>query len=344
VLLRTDLINSWRQSTPPDAPNRFVLNLQPDQVEPFRAQLKDAAVGKYDLFPMIRGRLIAINGAETSPDKFTDERAKRLVDREFNLSHAADLPDHNKIVGGAWTREEAGGISVEKGIADTLGLKLGDTMKFDVGGMPVEAKISSLREVDWASMRANFFVMFPVSVLKEVPATYMSALKAPASNDAKFDNALSQNFPNVTVVDMSQTIGQVQRVLDQVIRAIEFLFGFTLLAGLIVLWATVSATREERAKEYAVLRAIGARSSLLRAVQRAELLGVGFLAGVLAGVVAMGMGWALAKLAFEFNWTVSLWTPLATGVAGAVLAWAAGYFGLRGVLNRPVMMSLREAV
>jgi putative ABC transport system permease protein len=341
ILLRTDLIASWRKATPPDAPNRFVINIMPEQGDAFVKSLKDAGISKFDYFPMIRGRLIAINGQATSPETLTDERAKRLVDREFNLSHSATNPSHNVVVAGQWTAEEQGAISVEEGIATTLGLKLGDALTFDVGGIQVVSKITSLRKVDWGSMRANFFVMYPVSSLPDVPATYMSAYKAPTTKG--FDNALVRAFPNVTNVDMSLTINQVQRVLDQVIRAVEFLFGFTLAAGLVVLFAAVTATREERAREFAIMRAVGARSSLLRQVQRAELAGVGMLAGVLASMVAIIVGWALAKYVFEFAWTASLWVPLAGGLLGAVLALAAGWWGLRSVLNTPVVTTLRRA-
>jgi putative ABC transport system permease protein len=341
ILLRTDLIASWRQATPPDAPNRFVINIMPEQGDAFVQNLKDAGVKKFDYFPMIRGRLIAVNGQATSPEAQTDERAKRLVDREFNLSHSATNPAHNQVVAGQWTAEEKDAISVEEGIAKTLGLKMGDALTFDIGGIQVVSKITSLRKVDWGSMRANFFVMYPVSNLPEVPATYMSAYKAPTTKG--FDNALVRAFPNVTNVDMSLTINQVQRVLDQVIRAVEFLFGFTLAAGLVVLFAAVTATREERAREFAIMRAVGARSSLLRQVQRAELAGVGLLAGVLASVVAIIVGWALAKYVFEFAWTASLWVPAAGGLLGALLALAAGWWGLRSVLNTPVVTTLRRA-
>jgi putative ABC transport system permease protein len=341
ILLRTDLIASWRKATPPDAPNRFVINIMPEQGDAFVKSLKDAGISKFDYFPMIRGRLIAINGQATSPETLTDERAKRLVDREFNLSHSATNPSHNVVVAGQWTAEEKDAISVEEGIATTLGLKLGDALTFDIGGIQVVSKITSLRKVDWGSMRANFFVMYPVSSLPDVPATYMSAFKAPTTKG--FDNALVRAFPNVTNVDMSLTINQVQRVLDQVIRAVEFLFGFTLAAGLVVLFAAVTATREERAREFAIMRAVGARSSLLRQVQRAELAGVGMLAGVLASIVAIIVGWALAKYVFEFTWTASLWVPLAGGLLGAVLALAAGWWGLRSVLSTPVVTTLRRA-
>jgi putative ABC transport system permease protein len=341
VLLRTDLISSWRKATPPDAPNRFVINVMPEQAQPFRQMLAQAGVTRYDWYPMIRGRLVAVNGRAVTPDDYVDERAKRLVDREFNVSFNAKIPQKNEVVAGQWTEEEPDAISMEEGIAQTLKLKLGDTLRFDIGGVQTESKVTSMRKVDWGSMRANFFVIYPVSQMDNVPTTYMGAFKAPAAKG--FDNDLVRQFPNVTNVDMTTTIAQVQRVLDQVIRAVEFLFGFTLAAGLVVLFAAVTATREERAREYAIMRAVGAKGSLLRQVQRAELAGVGLLAGFLASIVAAGVGWALARFVFEFEWTVSLWVPLLGALAGAVLALAAGWWGLREVLNRPVVETLRRA-
>jgi putative ABC transport system permease protein len=323
VLLRTDLIASWRQATPPDAPNRFVINIQPDQAEAFRGALTQAGVKDFDWYPMIRGRLVAINGRATSGDLYSDERASRLVEREFNLSHAAALPRGNLVEGGRWVPDEADGLSVESGLAQQLGLKLGDTLRFDIAGQTKEARITSLRHVDWGSMRVNFFVIFPQGQMDDLPLTYISAFRAPAAppdaapGTPSFDGALSRAFPNITNIDVSASIAQVQRVLDQVIRAVEFLFGFTLVAGLVVLFAAISATREARAREFAIMRAMGAGSRLLAQVQRTELLGVGALAGLLASGVAVVLGWLLALMA--------------------------GWWGLREVLRRPVLETLRRA-
>ncbi|MEO8122986.1 MAG: FtsX-like permease family protein [Burkholderiales bacterium] len=341
VLLRTDLISAWRRATPPDAPNRFVINVQPDQSKAFQAHLRAAGVEHFDWYPMIRGRLVTVNGKPVTPDDYIEDRAKRLVDREFNLSTAADLPAYNELAGGRWQPEEADAMSVEEGLATSLGLTLGDRLRFDIAGVPVEGRITSLRKVDWASMRVNFFVMFPHAQMPDVPTTYIAAFRAPPMKG--FDNALSRDFPNITNVDVSATLGQVQRVLDQVIRAIEFLFSFTLATGLVVLFSAVSATREARAREFAVMRALGASASLLGRVQRAELLGVGALAGLLASFAAMAVGWALARYVFEFSWNPSPWVPLLGGAAGAVLALGAGWWGLREVLRQPVIDTLRRA-
>ncbi len=340
VLLRTDLIASWRQATPPDAPNRFIINLQPEQGEAFRQALEGAGVTRYDWYPMIRGRLVAINGRSVSGDSFEADRARRLVEREFNLSHSASNPAHNEVVAGRWVADEPGAISVEESLAQELGLKLGDRMSFDIAGQVHEGRITSLRRVDWGSMRVNFFVLFPQAQMEGLPITYISAFQAPA--EPGFDNRLSREFPNITNVDVSASVAQVQRVLDQVIRAIEFLFGFTLVAGLVVLFAAITATRETRAREFAIMRAMGAGGRLLTQVQRAELLGVGALAGLLASLAAAAVGWALARYAFEFVWNPSPWVPVAGAVAGALLALAAGWWGLREVLRRPVLQTLRS--
>ncbi len=342
VLLRTDLIASWRNATPPDAPNRFVINVQPEQGEGFQQALRAAGVNRFDWYPMIRGRLVSVNGQPVTAEGYGSERAQRLVDREFNLSHTAAQPPHNEVVQGQWVANEANAVSVEEGLAEELGLKLGDRMGFDISGQVVEGRITNLRKVDWGSLRVNFFVVFPLANMPEVPTTYISAFRAPDGN-AQFDNQLVRQFPNITNVDMSQTIAQVQRVLGQVIRAVEFLFAFALAAGLVVLLATITATRGEREREFAVLRAVGAGSALLRNVQRIELLGVGLLAGLLASVVAMGVGWALARYVFEFSWQPSLWVPLLGGAAGGVLALMAGWWGLRSVLRTPVVETLRRA-
>jgi putative ABC transport system permease protein len=341
TLLRTDLIASWRKATPADAPNRFVINILPDQARAFRAALTRAGVTGYDWYPMFRGRLIAINDRAVSLADYAEGRARRLVDREFNLSYAAEPPPYNPIVAGRWQSGRMDAVSVEQGIAQTLGLKLGDLLRFDVGGMPVQGRIASLRKVQWSSMHANFFVMFPLAAMPDVPVTYLTAYRAPA-DDPGLDNALVRDFPNITSVDLGATLTQLQAVLDQVIRAVQWLFSFTLATGLIVLLAAVGSTREARAREYAILRALGASGHLLRTVQRTELAVVGLLAGLLAGLAAILVTGLLARYAFNFDWHPRLWVPLISALAGAMLALAAGWWSLRGVLTRPVAQTLRQ--
>ena len=296
----------------------------------------------YDWYPMIRGRLVAVNDKPVVVQDYPDDRARRLVDREFNLSYTATLPAHNPVVGGRWTPGDGKGISMEQGLAQTLGLHLGDRLRFDVAGVIRDSTITSLRKVDWSSMRANFFALYPVDQMPpELPVTYLAAFRSPPQ--ARPDSALVRQFPNVTVVDLSLTLAQIQRVLGQVTQAVELLFGFTLLAGLVVLTASVTATREARAREYAVMRAVGAGAGLLRLMQRAELVGIGFLAGTLAAVAASAVGWALTRYVFSFDAPPSLWLLPVGAASGALLAWLAGWWGLRTVLRQPVVQTLRQA-
>lgn len=340
VLIRSDLIASWRSATPPDAPDRFVINIQPEQVDDFQRALHNAGVTEFDWYPMARARLVTVNGRAVRPQDYAEDRAQRLLDREFNLSHAASSPAHNKVVEGRYQPEEPGAYSVEEGLARTLGLKVGDRLGFDMAGRMEEGRITSLRKVDWSSMRVNFFVMAPSSRMPEWPVTYITAFRMP--DGAKLDRVLVQEFPNVTVVDVSATLAQLQSVLTQVITAVEFLFVFTLAAGLIVLMAGLMTSRERRAREWAVLRSLGATQRLLAQVQRFELLCLGALAGTLAALAALGVGWALSSKVFDFPWQPPLAWPLIGAVVGALLAWVAGWWSLRGVLGRPVALTLRR--
>lgn len=341
ILIRTDLVASWRAATPPDSPNRFVINIQPDQVDDFQATLKQAGVNQYDWYPMVRARLLSINGQPVRAQDYVEERAQRLVEREFNLSYAAQPPAHNPVVAGRYQSEEPDAFSVEAGLAETLGLKMGDRMRFDMAGVQHEGRVTSLRKVDWASMRVNFFVMAPSKAMPDWPSTYITAFRMP--EQSQLDRTLIQRFPNLTVVDVSATLNQIQRVLAQVITAVEFLFIFTLVAGLIVLMAGLMTSRERRAREWAILRSLGATQDLLARVQRIELLGVGALAGALSAAAALAIGAVLAAKVFDFAWQAPLWWPLLGAVAGALLAWLAGWWSLRGVVQRPVALTLRQA-
>ncbi|HET8872012.1 MAG TPA: FtsX-like permease family protein, partial [Aquabacterium sp.] len=341
VLLRTDLIDSWRKATPADAPNRFVINIQPDQQQAFQDLLHQAGVKRFDWYPMVRARLVEVNGKPVRAQDYKEDRAQRLVDREFNLSHAAQAPDNNELVAGRYTPEEKDAFSVEEGLAKTLGLKLGDRLKFDLAGTPQEGRITSLRKVDWSSMRVNFFVMTPRAEEPTWPVTYISAYRSPANGG--LDRSLVQTFPNLTLVDVSATLAQIQAIVEQVITAVEFLFGFTLAAGMIVLMAGLLISRERRANEWAIWRAMGATRELLSRVQWGELVLVGALAGALAASASWLIGWALAAKVFEFKWHARAWWPLMGAGIGASLASLAGWWSLRGVLNRSVMTVLRRA-
>jgi putative ABC transport system permease protein len=344
TVVRGDLMEAWRLATPADAPNRFIINIQPDQKEGVEKTIRAAAVDKPMLYPMIRGRLVAVNGNAITASTYTSERAKALSDREFNLSSVKDLPDGNEIVAGQWYRDAAGSAeaSVEQGIAETLRLKLGDTMRFDMGGLLVDAKITSLRKLEWGSMRANFFVIINPQAMRDAPTTYMTAFHLPARG-LGLANALTRQFPNLTVIDVSGIIRQLQEVLDQVVTAVEFLFLFTLVSGVLVLYAALMGSTAERTREAGLLRALGATRSQLASAQRIEFALVGGLSGLLAATGAAALGWALAEYQFKFPWHFAPQVWAAGLVVGAACALIGGWLGLRNVLRQPPLQTLREA-
>jgi putative ABC transport system permease protein len=344
TVVRGDLMTAWRTATPPDAPNRFVINIQPDQKDGVERQLAAAGVKDIVLYPMIRGRLTAVNGNPITRDTYTDENARRMANREFNLSTTADLPATNEIIAGAWYKDGPGvaEASVEQGIATTLGLKLGDVMRFDMAGQIVEAKVTSLRKLEWGSMRANFFVIINPAAMANAPTTYMTAFHVP-QRGAALGNALTREYPNLTVIDVSGIIRQLQEVLDQVVTAIEFLFLFTLASGVLVLYAALMGSQAERTREAGLLRALGATRKQLAQAQRIEFMLVGALSGLLAATGAASLGWALAEYQFKFPWAFEPGVWLAGLVAGAVCALIGGWLGLRSVLRQPPLQTLREA-
>ena len=344
TVVRGDLMSAWRSATPPDAPNHFVINIQPDQKDDIAARLKAGGALEAPLYPMIRGRLTAVNGRPVTSATYTDERARGLAEREFNLSTMTAMPPQNDIVAGRWYQDKAGvaEASVEEGLAKTLNLKLGDSMRFDIAGSPVEAKITSLRKLEWGSMRVNFFVIINPAAMAETPQTWITAFHLP-KQAAALANTLSRDFPNLTVVDVGGVLRQIQSVLDQVVSAVEFLFAFTRASGVLVLYAALMGSQDERTREAGLLRALGATRKQLSQAQLIEFLLVGSLSGLLAASGAAAMGWGLATYQFKFEWMFSPVVWLAGLAAGALCAIAGGWLGLRNVLNQPPLQTLREA-
>jgi putative ABC transport system permease protein len=342
VIVRTDLVGAWRRQVPPDAPNRFVINIQPDQEAAVARRLAEGGVAGVDLYPMVRGRLIERNGAPIGPADYTDERARRLVDREFNLSYATAAAPQSPVVAGHFFGADSDELSIESGIATTLGIHLGDRLTFDIAGERVTAVTSSIRKVQWDSLKVNFFVVMPPKLLADKPHTFITAFHL-APGQLALGGNLVQEFPNLTVIDTSVILRQVQAVLDQVILAVEFLFSFTLAAGVLVLYAALSGSHDERVREAALLRALGARRGQLARAHGVELVAVGASAGLLAAIGATAVGWMLARYAFDFDYTPPLWALGAGVAAGIACAGAAGTLDLRRVLRTPAMTSLRDA-
>ena len=345
TVVRGDLMGAWRAATPADAPNRFIINILPEQKDDIAARLAGAGVQKAPLYPMIRGRLTAVNGQAVTAATYTEERAKSLAEREFNLSTMRDMQPDNRIVAGKWYSDAPGApaeASVEEGIAKTLRLKLGDRLRFDIAGQTVEAAITSLRKLEWGSMRVNFFVVINPRAMFDTPRTWITAFHV-APLQAGLGNALTRDFPNLTVVDVGGVLRQIQAVLEQVVTAVEFLFVFTLAAGVLVLYAALMGSQDERTREAGLLRALGATRRQLSQAQLIEFSLVGALAGLLAATGAAAMGWALATYQFKFEWSFEPGVWLAGLAVGALCAIAGGWLGLRNVLRQPPLQTLREA-
>jgi putative ABC transport system permease protein len=346
TLVRGDLMHNWRASLPPDAPNAFLINVLPDQVDGVTALLQRELKVDAVLRPMVRGRLVEVNGAPFNTTRLPDDRARQLGEREFNLSWTDALPLGNRVVAGQWWKAGesgvAAGASLEEGIAQRLGIKVGDTLTYDVVGTRVNAKVTSLRKVDWDSFRVNFFALFAPGVLDALPRTYITAVRADSGN-AAWLATLVRAYPNVLVIDVGELLRQVQSIMDQVARAVEFVFLFTLAGGVLVLEAAIAATQDERRYDAAVLRTLGASQRQLSAAHLAEFLALGALAGLLAAAGATATGFVLADRVFQipFSWNPLLWV---IGVSGAALCVAlAGWLGTRSTLRAPPLAALREA-
>jgi putative ABC transport system permease protein len=341
AIVRSDLLHQWRAQIPADAPNRFIINIQPDQVTAVGSRLKELGVPDAVLFPMVRGRLVAINGSPVDAGRYRAERARGLVEREFNLSYAAQAPSYNRIVQGQWFGSDSAELSIERGIADTLGIHLGDQLSFDVGGEIVRATATSVRELSWDSMKVNFFVIMAPSLLRDRPQTFITAIHVPASRGDP-TSPLVREFRNLTVIDTGVVLAQIRSVLDQVSAAVQFVFLFALAAGVLVLYAALSATQDERAHEAALVRAFGAVRRQLWRAQLAELTAVGSIGGALAGLGASAIGWLLAHQVLHFDYQLGPWPCLAGAVLGAVCAVVGGSLALRRVVATPPWVVLRE--
>jgi putative ABC transport system permease protein len=340
---RNDLVDAWRRSAPPDAPNRFLLGVQPDQLEGVRAYFAQHAIRVPDLYPMVRGRLTAVNGVPVSEKDFSEERARRLVEREFNLSYSERLPAHNALAAGRWFAPEAQELSVEEGIAHTLGWKLGDELTFTVGDEAFKARIGSLRRLRWDSMKVNFFVIAPPRLLEGFATSYISAFRLEPGRE-RLMNELAVRFPNLTVVDVGAAVRQAQSVIDQVISAVQVVFLFALGAGLLVLYSALVATEDERRREAAVMRVYGASRTQVTRSQRVEFLSMGLLAGLFATAGSAAIGQLLARRVFELDLPPSPELWIAGPLAGVLLLSLNAWLSARKVLSVSPALTLRDSV
>ncbi len=340
---RNDLVDAWRRSAPADAPNRFLVGVQPDQLSAVEDFFKKRRIAVPELYPMVRGRLVAVNGRPVSEADYDEERAKRLVEREFNLSYMTELPSHNEVTAGRWLQAGGQELSVEEGIAQRLGWELGDELTWTVGGSQFSARITSLRKLRWDSMKVNFFVIAPPRVLEGMPVSFVSAFRVEPGGEAVL-NELSAGFPNLTIIDVAAAVRQAQEVVDQLVGAVQFIFLFALGAGLLVLYSALVATEDERRREAAVMRVYGASRAQVTGAQRIEFLAMGAVAGLLATLGAAAIGQMLARRVFELDLPPSPELWLAGPLAGIALLSFNAWLSARKVLRASPALTLRDSV
>jgi putative ABC transport system permease protein len=342
--VRTELMETWRQSLPENAPNQFLINIQPHEVKPMADFLSENGLALPDFVPLVRARMTTINGDDVTQMTFEDPQGERWARRDSNLSWTSTLQADNRIVQGRfWDSDFSGGeVSVEQDFGLELGLKLGDELGFNIAGEFVSAKVSSFRTVEWDSFSPNFFMVFSPGVLEPFAATYITSMHVDDSARATVLN-LMRKFPSVTAIDLDAVLGQVRDVMDKAALAVQAVFVFTLLAGLTVLWAAVQATRDERRYESAMLRTFGASRRRVLTGVLTEFVAIGLLAGLLASAGASLGGYFLATGLFEleYHFSVVLW--LAGPIAGMLFVGISGMAATWRVINHAPVSVLRAA-
>ncbi len=348
TIVRGDLLQDWAKSLAVDAPNRFVINIQPPQLAAVQKFFSQQGMADVALLPMVRGRLTAINDVLVSGQDYSSPRAKGLLVREFNLSWATQLQDDNKIVQGHWWSGSAdpahrslSEFSVEEGLAKTLGIVLGDRLTYSIAGESLTAKVSSLRSVQWDSFHANFYVLAPPGVLDGYPVSYITSFYLSSDKYKLLDELVGQ-FPNLTVIDIAAIMNQVRLIIERVSLAVEFVFLFTLAAGVLVMTAAIQSTLDVRLHENAVLRALGARRRRLWQSLAVEFFSLGALAGLLAAFFAGGLGFVVAHYVLEMAYTFNPWLWVLGLLVGGVGVGLAGIIGTRQVVNSPPLAVLRK--
>lgn len=344
-VVRTDILDAWRTSLPPDAPNYFLINVQPGDVAGMRDFFAGEGLSTAELYPMVRGRLVAINGRAVAEDDYEDPRARRLATREFNLSWSETLKSDNRITAGRWWGASGAGekqFSVEVEIAATLGIDLGDLLTYDIAGRELSGTVSSLRFVEWDSLKANFFVMAPPGVLDGYPATYITSFFLPEGRKAVLIE-LVRRYPSVTVLDVDALLTKVREIMEQAVLGVEYVFLFTLLAGVIVLLAAIQSTMDERRFETAVVRVMGGQRAALRRGLLAEFVTLGVLAGFLAALAATVIGAVLADQVFQLDYRGNPWIWVIGTLGGGIGIGLAGLASARSALDHSPIETLRES-
>lgn len=345
TLVRNDVLGAWQRQIPDDAPNFFLINIQPDEVSSVKEFLSRRGVQNDTLYPMIRARLESINGEPVVDIKFDDRAGERFAERDFNLSYLAEQREDNKILSGEWWDSDVTTplFSVEEDFASDIGVAIGDTLQFRIADQLVIGEVSNLREVDWESFAVNFFVVGTPVGLDDKPASYVSSVYVP-DQQGEFVRELVSEFSGVTAIEIGTMLKRVTGIIDRAALAVQYVFVFTMLAGLLVLWASVLASRRERFREAAILRTLGASRTYLASSTTREFALIGLLAGIIASSVAALIGWAVIERVMELSYEFNIWlwvTGIVAGVAGVLIA---GKLATRPVLNQLPIAVLQSQV
>jgi putative ABC transport system permease protein len=352
TFVRTDLLDRWQMSLAQDAPNRFIINVQSDQVDPVRDFIAAQGLDAPALVPMIRARLVERNGVPVRGETVAERveagggdarQARRRAEREFNLSFAETLRDDNKVVAGKFwggTAPARPELSVEEKFAASLGWELGDRITFDIAGQRFTGRITSLRSIDWESFRPNFFVLASPGALDGYPASYITAVSVPESRP-RFTAGLVQRFPNLSVIDIDAVLRQVRSIGDQVSTVVQVVFWFAFAAGVLVLLAAVGGSQDERLQEGGVMRVLGGSRRQLRLAQASEFAAIGLLAGLTAAIAATLLAGEVAEEVLGLPWQADWRLALSASAAGALAALVAGLLATRRVLSAPPSVTLR---
>jgi putative ABC transport system permease protein len=343
AVVRGDLLADWRRSLPADVPNNFLINISPEERQPLEDFFRLHGLGQPAMYPMVRARITAINSQPSGSLKFHDS-GRGFLEREQNLTWSAALMEDNQLIEGSWwTPADTGKhlVSISTEYQEALHLQVGDKLSFDVAGEPLTVQVASIRKIRWDSFRPNFFLVFPPGLLDGAAGTYMtSVFLTPAQRPALAD--LVRRFPTISVFDVDAILKQIRDIMDRASLAVQYVFLFTLAAGVVVLLAAVQSTRDERRYESAILRTLGAsRGTVLQGVA-AEFSALGFLSGTLAAFGATGVGWALARWLFSLQYTLDPWLWVVGLVCGTILVGLSGTVATRRVVNTPPVHTLRD--
>ncbi len=343
-VIQTELLRGWRDTLPADTPNFFLINIQPDQVDSTEAFLRNHGIGSQGLFPMAVARLSAINGERPDPDDFDNPRARFRIEGNVNLSWSEELPAANRIIEGEWWGNERDQplVSLARSWSEVFDLQLGDELSFTVGAEEVTARVASIREVDWDSFQVNFFILLSEGAVGDVPRTYISSLHVP---DESFDqvSGLVRMHPNISVLDVGAILKRVRDIIERVSLTVQFVFAFTLLAGVTVLIAALQSGLSERIYEGAVLRTLGGSRRQLRLAVLSEFSLLGGVAGLLSALAANAVGWVLADQVFNIGYEPAWWLLALGLLAGAAGIGLTGLIGSQAVLRTPPVATLRRA-